>query len=78
MKQVKLTSAQHAWLCCKMSESYRKAQLDLQDYHKPSTISFYKRYDAMDTWGHVVAELERHCEFLRSLAVAMLGKEAQL
>lgn len=78
MKSVKLTSAQHAWLCCKMSESYRKAQLDLQDYHKPSTISFYKRYNAMDTWNKVVADLERHCEFLRSLAVTMTGKEGLL
>lgn len=78
MKSVKLTSVQHAWICCKMSESYRKAQLDLQDYRKPSTVSFYERYDAMDNWHKAVAELERHCEFLQSLAVVMMGKEAQL
>ena len=61
-----------------MSESYRRAQLDLQEYRKPSTISFYERYNAMDTWRSAVAELERHCEFLQSLAVVMMGKEGQL
>ena len=61
-----------------MSESYRKAQLDLQDLYKQSTVSFYKRWDAMDTWHNTVVELEHHCEFLRSLAVVMMGKEGQL
>lgn len=78
MKSVKLTSVQHAWICCKMSDSYRKAQLDLQDLRKPSTVSFYERYDAMDNWHKSVAELERHCEFLQSLAVVMIGKEGLL
>lgn len=78
MKRVKLTSAQHAWLCCKMSESYRKAKLDLQDFRRPATVSYYERYNAMDTYNSVVGELERHCNFLQSLAIAMIGKEAQL
>lgn len=78
MKRIKLTSAQHAWICCMMSESYRKAHLNLQDLLKPATISFYERYDAMSVYYDLKAEYERQCHFLQSLAVVMMGKEGQL
>lgn len=78
MKRVKLTSAQHAWICCKMSEAYRQARLNLQDLRKPNTISFYERYDAMGVYRDLVDEYVRQCHFLESLRDVMVGKEALL
>lgn len=78
MKKVKLTCAQHAWICCKMSESYRRTKLHLQDLRKPSTISFYERSDAMDMYRDLIDDYERKCRFLESLRDVMVGKEGQL
>lgn len=78
MKRVKLTGAQHAWICCKMRDSYRKANLELQDLNTPSTISFYERYNAMNIYRELIDLHVRQCRFLEDMWEVMMGKEAQL
>lgn len=61
-----------------MNECYGKAKLRLADLRSPSTLSFYERYNAMDTYNDTVNELVRQCHFLEDLRDAMIGKEGQL
>lgn len=61
-----------------MSEAYRLARINLQDLHKPNTISFYERHDAMSVYRDLVDEYVRQCHFLESLRDVMVGKEGQL
>lgn len=61
-----------------MRESYRLAKFNLQDLRKPSTISFYERYDAINVYRSQIDLYVRQCRFLEDMWDAIMKEEGQL
>lgn len=72
MKEIKITTEQFSWLCAKLQETYREAEIDVQQLESSQSINYYLRNDAVCIRLRALLNAKKTMKFCKEFEKAII------